>query len=280
MLTKLLKYEFKSTYLKFLSAFAVYVVMSGILLTFFRFNVGLTIGLISVGVIALWVMMIVNIVQRYNSNLYGSEGYLMFSLPVSGRKLLFSKLIPAFIWVVGLGIISVASAFVVACAYGDIPSISNVISLMLSRLDLMIPQLCESVVAIVMTIIAIFFAITVSKLPLWRKFGVLMGFVAYFAVDTIHSVPSFILRAINAGTAIAGSPQAYHVTSAINSGAALGSNLQTYQVTSANSGYSLLPVITTGNMVFNMVQIGFDVLLCVGVFFATTWLMDKKTSLR
>jgi hypothetical protein len=250
MLTKLLKYEFKSTYMKFLSAFAVYVIMAGVLLVFFSDNTALTIGLISVGNVALWVMMIVNIVQRYNANLYGNEGYLMFSLPVSGRKLLLSKIISALVWIVGLGIISSTSVLVVAYCYGDIPSINNVIWAMISRLGEMAPQLSEVAAVILLTVLSIFLAITVSKLPLWRKFGVLMGFVTYFVVDTIRSIPSFFLKATDSGYSI-----------------------------SRSALFLLTPAVQNG-VAYIWLQLCYDILLCVGIFFAITWLMDKKTSLK
>jgi hypothetical protein len=224
--------------------------MAGVLLVFFSDNTALTIGLISVGNVALWVMMIVNIVQRYNTNLYGNEGYLMFSLPVSGRKLLLSKIISALVWIVGLGIISSTSVLVVAYCYGDIPSINNVIWAIISKLGEMIPQLADAAVVIIFTIISIFLAITVSKLPVWRKFGVLMGFVTYFAVETIHSIPSYFIKATDAG----------------------------FTISSRTPVVFTMPVQNGGAVVW--MQLCYDILLCVGIFFAITWLMDKKTSLK
>jgi hypothetical protein len=254
MLTKLLKYEFKSTYPKFLSAFAVYVIMVGVLLVFFGDNTALTIGLISVGIVALWVMMIVNIVQRYNANLYGNEGYLMFSLPVSGRKLLLSKIISALVWIVGLGVISSTSALVVTYCYGDTPSINNAISEIIAQLGNVVPELAEAAVVIILTVVSIFLAITVSKLPVWRKFGVLMGFITYFAAYTIRLIPSFFFKAADSGLSL--SSRTSVITPTIFT----------------------MPVQNVGAVVW--VQLCYDILLCVGIFFAITWLMDKKTSLK
>jgi hypothetical protein len=254
MLLKLLKYEFKSTYLKFLSAFAVYIVMSAVLLTFLKDHVWLTLFLISAGIIGLFVITFLELFQRYNANLYGSEGYLMFTLPVSSKKLLASKLISAFVWIAALEIVAVAAVFAMACAYGDIKSISKVFEAIWKVRGELPPYIASIVVAVIATAVAICFSITVSKLPLWRKAGVVMGFVTYFAVNVIQSIPAYLFGQITAKTTL----------------------------TSGGRSQVLFDLAPTGQntMSFVWVEIGYTLLLCVGIFFATAALMDKKTSLR
>ena len=249
MLIKLLKYEFKSTYLKFLSGFAVYVIMAAILLIFFRDNIALTISLVTIGLIALWVMMLINIFQRYNGNLYGGEGYLMFSLPVSSRKLLLSKIISTCVWIIGLGVLSVAAVFIVACVYGNIPSMNKFFTEVFSHILQVIPYLVQMGSPIIFSIISIYLAITVSKLPLWRKFGVLMGIITYFVANTIRSLPSTFMG--ETGTSF-----------------------------STNNNVLIFSPITNTDVTKIWIQSGFDVLLCVGIFFLISFLMEKKTNLN
>lgn len=112
MLGKLIKYEFKATsrrmlpliiavlVLSLLSSFSVMRLSStddyGVIQVFFI----LILMAFFVGIIALGVMSIVVFIDRFYKNLLGSEGYLMFTLPVSVDALMWSKLIVSFIWFV------------------------------------------------------------------------------------------------------------------------------------------------------------------------------------
>ena len=107
MLGKLLKYEMKSTARTFLPLYAILLIsafVSGLLME----NPGLAAGISSTiffGLcVAVFVMTILILIQRFQKNLLQDEGYLMMTLPVKTHTLIFSKLIPALIW-------SIASMF-------------------------------------------------------------------------------------------------------------------------------------------------------------------------
>ncbi len=105
MLGKLLKYEFKATGRRFLPLYAAILVVS-LLLNFGINNIFPDIIMIFAGVIlfglmvSLVVIALMTIVNRFKNNLLQDEGYLMFTLPVSTEKLIFSKLITAVVWVI------------------------------------------------------------------------------------------------------------------------------------------------------------------------------------
>lgn len=64
--------------------------------------------------IAVAVLTVLNLLQRFTHNLLGSEGYLMHTLPVSSKQLLGSKLLAALLW----GAVSIAAvllSMVVIC---------------------------------------------------------------------------------------------------------------------------------------------------------------------
>ena len=63
------------------------------------FLVVFVVALIGAAVMALVVM-----VQRFNKNLLGDQGYLMFTLPVSVHSLIFSKIIVSSVWFILTGI--------------------------------------------------------------------------------------------------------------------------------------------------------------------------------
>lgn len=108
MLSKLLKYEFKSTartfgtlYLALLAASVVVGFYTG-MESSGRGRVGhlgTILGLVYVVLfVALGVITLMSIIQRFTRNLLGREGYLMHTLPVSARQLIGAKLITAVVW--------------------------------------------------------------------------------------------------------------------------------------------------------------------------------------
>jgi hypothetical protein len=252
MLLKLIKYEFKSIGTAFLAALGVYAVMFTVLLIFFGGYTGVTLSLTVAGLFALWVMMFIMVVfQRYNNNLYGKEGYLMLTLPVSSRKLLLSKLFTACVWVVVLSLITAATIFLLVWREGDLHLNDVVYSAFIDNIGECLLVLLQFADSIISAIISVYFAITISKLPIWRRLGVLIGIISYFVVSMLHSVPSMFY----------GNPTPTPVSS-VNFGVLF-----------------FLSSVSQLNSPQMWVQIGFDAALCVGLFFLISWLIDKKTSL-
>ena len=103
MLGKLIKHEFKSTahamFGIYLSALITFAVM---LLVFFVKNKTLMVlSSVTLGgiCIAALIITIIAIIGMFNKSLYGNQGYLSFTLPVSGKDLLASKTIVSLSWV-------------------------------------------------------------------------------------------------------------------------------------------------------------------------------------
>lgn len=112
MLSKLVKYEMKSTARVFLPMYLVLIFFA----LFSRFAVsdlvqvrfggndifGILSGVMIMGyvfaILSVLIVTYVIIIQRFFKNLTGDEGYLMHTLPVSTHSLIQSKLIGAFIW--------------------------------------------------------------------------------------------------------------------------------------------------------------------------------------
>ena len=66
---------------------------------------------------AAFVMCIIVTIQRFYKNLLGSEGYLMFTLPVSTTANILSKAITAFIWIIATSLVTLLSIFVMIPDY-------------------------------------------------------------------------------------------------------------------------------------------------------------------
>ena len=114
MLGKLMKHEFKTTSKVILPLYLVLVVLTIFarifaqsLLTAENSNVdsigfglfgGLSVILYILGLFAVSIAIFIYLLVRFYKNLFGDEGYLMHTLPVTSWELLTSKLLVGFIW--------------------------------------------------------------------------------------------------------------------------------------------------------------------------------------
>ncbi len=108
MLKKLLKYEFLSTARVFLPFYGALLIMSFLArLTVWNYDetsqwmnlvMGISVSLYIIAIVAVMVLTTVVTVVRYYRNLYGDEGYLMQTLPVTADQLIWSKLIVSVVW--------------------------------------------------------------------------------------------------------------------------------------------------------------------------------------
>ena len=128
MLTKLIKYEFKSTSRIMWFLYGALIVVGGLLGLTLRVNSDIfnpyysysetsnTVFSILFGSLtliyilmlqAVVIMTAIMIITRFNKNLLGDEGYLMHVLPVKTHQLITSKIVIAMLW----GVIAAVSAF-------------------------------------------------------------------------------------------------------------------------------------------------------------------------
>ena len=124
MLGKLIKYEFRATAIYFLPIYVVLVLVSGLryvvslisqrfpngFSAFSGFSLSAIYLLLALG---LAITTFIVIIIRFYKNLLGTEGYLMFTLPVSVEQNILAKLIPSVVWFMGscvLGMLTIAPA--------------------------------------------------------------------------------------------------------------------------------------------------------------------------
>lgn len=117
MLGKLLKYEIKATARTFLPLYlAILLAAAGMrfVLAAGFIPVVTILGFVLFGLfVALAVLTIVITVQRFQKNLLSTEGYLMFTLPVTPASLVGSKLLASLLWAVLSCVVTVACFFVI-----------------------------------------------------------------------------------------------------------------------------------------------------------------------
>ena len=124
MLSKLIKYEFKATARKMLPLMAAVVALaalSGVSVMmldkaedygFLTAVFVATLMAFFVCIFAVCVMAFVVMIQRFYNNLLGSEGYMMFTLPVSVDALVWAKLIVSFVWFLATAVTCVLAMIV------------------------------------------------------------------------------------------------------------------------------------------------------------------------
>lgn len=124
MLTKLLKYDFKSMLKIFLPLWGVLLVVSAINRLFFGspMDTNQVVGIANSLMVLLYVLLVmavmvvttVIIIVRFYQGLLKDEGYLMFTIPVHPWQVITSKLLSAMVISLLSSLVAVASVFIIA----------------------------------------------------------------------------------------------------------------------------------------------------------------------
>ncbi|MGM9619480.1 MAG: hypothetical protein ACI3W8_06590 [Oscillospiraceae bacterium] len=129
MLSKLLKHEFRATsrvmlplYLLLLCLAVFTHIMMRIMGSAEHWFVatlgGVSIFAFVVGIIAVSLMSLIIMVNRFHTNLMGPQGYLMMTLPTSTHSLIFSKVLTAIVWFAATAVACIL-AVILATFSGD-----------------------------------------------------------------------------------------------------------------------------------------------------------------
>lgn len=138
MLTKLIKHEFRATarimgplYLVLLvTALGANFSTRGILETPYAIlNIlgGLLVMAFVVAIMAVCVMSVFLMVQRFYKNLLRDEGYLMFTLPASVHQQVWSKLIVSSVWFLVTGVVMVLAFIIIALDVGFVAGFVDIL---------------------------------------------------------------------------------------------------------------------------------------------------------
>lgn len=213
MLFKLMKYEIKASartlvplYIAILVLSAVLAVgFSGILFdtvlskkenTFFGLLSLLLFGLY----VALGVLTILSVIQRFNNNLLGDEGYLMFTLPIKSTTLLTSKLLAAMFWSIMAGVIGFLSmTLMFGIAMLMIPEIDfwNEVTYMLRHITvwisgdewlLLFKLALLSIVSLSASILTAYLAMMIGQLQKFANHRIVVSFIAFFVIGWLYNL--------------------------------------------------------------------------------------------
>ena len=197
MLKKLLKYEFQATGRIFLPLYGALIVVAFIQRLFLAFNLNsldsLALNILTAMVptifgaliMAICVVTFIMMIQRFYKNLLGREGYLMFTLPVSVSKLIWSKLIVIVVWSILSVLIGILSFFIVFLQSGDFTLIMSEFGELLKQLHInhFMLSAVETVVLILSEVLSIYLSMAIGQLS--NKHKVLSAVGAYIGISIL-----------------------------------------------------------------------------------------------
>lgn len=155
------------------------------------FIIGLM-GVLLIMLIGSYIATIIYIVSSFRKELYEDRGYLTFTLPISGAQLLGSKLLVSLFWVTIIG----GGVFFYNIGLSSILFNSEVINFsgffdILRQIEginnIVIFLLVSTTVGSLLSLLLIYFSITVSKISLKGKTIGSLWVVLFFVINYIYS---------------------------------------------------------------------------------------------
>jgi hypothetical protein len=121
MLSKLLKYEIKATgriFLPIYSALLIFAVVNRFVQAFsqgqWQMPAVISMAVYIAIMVAMFVMTLIVMIQRFYKNLLSDEGYLMLTLPVRPWSHIVCKLLVSMLWIMASGMAALLSIMIIA----------------------------------------------------------------------------------------------------------------------------------------------------------------------
>lgn len=200
MLSKLIKYDIRSTWRDFA---AVYLsILLGVLILPQLFNhfshsvINMVGGFIAMGiVITTIVVMVVMLFRIFNTNVFSREGYLTMTLPVTATQVVVSKLLVSTMWIVLTGIVAVGgmSIFALNLSSAAFPEVLAGIRKILSMFDsrgvlAVLLMIGAMVFSAVKEIAKLFLACSIAHLKQLSRFRIFAGILSYFILSWMEAL--------------------------------------------------------------------------------------------
>lgn len=209
MLGKLIKNEFKANLhtigmIYVVAAAAILIMMAAFIVKVTWLSALATIVLMATGVLAI-VMTFVSVISNFQKTLFGGQGYLSFTLPVTSGQLLAAKAITAFCWMllsyaVAAGIFIGVYLYATAMIGEDVKMAIQMLSMMVEGIpDANTVKLVILLIAfilfvrIIVLIAQLYFAITLSNTRIMQKLGGFSAVAVFFLVFAVMQIISVVL---------------------------------------------------------------------------------------
>lgn len=252
---KLIKYELKGIYKEIVILIGIIIIGNLLILT--RYNVWPYQALITFSCLLCFgatIAVFIWNISIFSRDLYGDTGYLVFSLPIKGYKIVAAKLITSFIQ---LAVINIVAFIFIYINLMSAQGTAQAISYFKDNINpgIVILSLAGGIFEYIYMLVMIYFSISVSKVAIkQRKLGVIGTFVVFIVVSLITGKFTDILVNLF--------PQSLKINILSASGMLNISN------TSLNSFSNVVPL--------NISVIVFSVLMSIVFFEATSYLIENK----
>ncbi|RDY23113.1 ABC transporter permease [Romboutsia maritimum] len=211
MLIKLIKYELKACGRTFFPLYGAILIMSIMIGLFSNVNLFAIQGILTIVLtglfIALGVLTLILTIQRFRKNLLEDEGYLMFTLPVSSKELIFSKFIVSIMYSILSAIVSIISFIIITLMMSKINIIEVIPDILNHMKDIFASNkgiisslliLLTMVVVYSEFILKIYLSISMGQLPIFNKYRNLTAFISFFILNIIiFNIKKFIFDIIS-----------------------------------------------------------------------------------
>lgn len=268
MLGKLLKYELKATSRVFIPLYIAILIVSivnGLSLNLEILNIqGLATIILMCLFISLFVITIVVTIQRFNKNLLKDEGYLMFTLPVSSKHLVLSKYLTSLIWTFLSFVVAFLSFTIIfmipTYKYFDFSYFINEFNLLFSNmlnlniLGQFIKIILLMIISYTIFIFNVYLALSVGQLPIFNRFRNVSSFIGFLVINLLISY-------------------AQNIVSLFVNDASV--NIEAID----NINYAISSVTSIVSKGLN-IAIVINLIIILVLFFATTYILDKKLNLE
>lgn len=262
---KLFKYEIKGSFKAFIAIF-ISAVLLNLFMLFSINSDGVRMGLsISVWGIAFLFVLIFSI-NSFKRELYESRGYLTFTLPINGRQYVIVKMISAFLW------FTVTYILMQLCLYivGETSIPRDILIPLRTALyskEITIVSIIVGLLWMFDIMLLIYFSITITKVGLKKgKLSGFVGFIVFIIISFLKiSVLNFLITILPYSSEIKSrSLEILHVQGEFSF-----MNLPAGSLVGFGNGF----------IQFNIAACIFSILVLVGMFIATSYLIDTKIDL-
>ena len=268
MLGKLLKYELKATSRVFIPLYIAILIVSivnGLSLNLEILNIqGLATIVLMCLFISLFVITIVVTIQRFNKNLLKDEGYLMFTLPVSSKHLVLSKYLTSLIWTFLSFVVAFLSFTIIfmipTYKYFDFSYFIKEFNLLFSNmlnlniLGQFLKIILLMIISYTIFIFNVYLALSVGQLPIFNRFRNVSSFIGFLVINLLISY-------------------AQNIVSLFVNDASV--NIEAID----NINYAISSVTSIVSKGLN-IAIVINLIIILVLFFATTYILDKKLNLE
>ncbi len=274
MLGKLFKYELRSGALPvpFMLLALGIVYLLGLLadaLKISQMKTTMAVALVLIGVAAL-VLGMIYVVSRCAKGLYGAEGYLMQTLPVSRGKMITVKVICGYLVLLMSGVVFVAAL----AGFFFLNDLQDMLQQFADAWkDMLIPMLLYMLGSVGTQLLAmlgaLYLSVALANTRVMQRNNVLMAIVFYFVCSTVISLVELAaVLLLPFGMIFSGEGVSVTLTPMVVS---LFESGLPGQVESINEIYGM--PIGLGNLLA-------DVLMGVGMLIGARWVMEHKASVK